>query len=388
MRDEGMLAVTGNALDGPRPARSDELDALIAMLNHVFRTSVGREPTVASDWAHVFAPDNLANIMVVSDGGKPVASTGVWACDVVMGDGQLRVGGINLVGTLPEYRRFGLGSQVMAAAHQTMRRLGCQVGLLSTGITNWYRRMGWEEAGSVRSYRLNRGNIATLPLLPAATTVRTVHLGSPVQGDADVVAAIVALHARQRMGATRTVERFRQLAMARQVEHVVLAENEGGPVAYLLLHDHAVVEWAGEARVVAGLVRATFEASDDPTASTSTRAHDGGSVSLRAMTLRAPGFPHPLVELLDEVRLPYHTDYLGMLYLVDPQAILDAYGLTSVQLRAEGSEFVLRDSGGSGVGVRFDQRQLTKLFFGPERVSNFAADRFPLPFWQWGLEKV
>ena len=388
MRDEGLPAGIGNTFDGPRPARIEEREALIAMLNQVFRTSVGRAPTVATDWAHVFADDNLANIMVMSDGGKPVASTGVWASDVVMGDVPLRVGGINLVGTLPEYRRFGLGSQVMDAAHQTMRRLGCQVGLLNTGISNWYRRMGWEEAVPVRTYRLNRGNITTLPNLPAATILRTVQLGGDARRDAEVVAAIVALHNGQRMGAKRTVEHFRQLATARQVEQVVLAEDSGVPVAYLLLDGHAVVEWAGAAPVVAGMVRATFEALDDPTLSTSTRGQDGGSLSLRALTLRTPGFPHPLVDLLDAVRLPYHTNYLGMLYLVDAQAILDAYGLASVQLRAEGSEFVLRDSLASGEGERFDQRQLTKLFFGPERISAFAADRFPLPFWQWDLEKV
>ena len=35
-----------------------------------------------------------------------------------------------------------------------------------------------------------------------------------------------------------------------------------------------------------------------------------------------------------------------------------------------------------------DRRQLTKLLFGPERISPLAAEHLPLRFWQWGLEMV
>ena len=75
-----------------------------------------------------------------------------------------------------------------------------------------------------------------------------------------------------------------------------------------------------------------------------------------------------------------------MIYLVDLAAILQAYGLANIDVRAVGEEFVLQEANGSR--VQLDRRQLTKLFFGPERVSDFAAELLPLPFWQWGLEKV
>jgi predicted acetyltransferase len=401
-------------LDGPRPAHLDERDELLAMVNDVFRVSVGRAPTIASDWPHVYAPQNLANVLVVTDraagaAGKIVASTGVWASDVVIGDVRLRVGGINCVGTLPDYRRHGLGSLVMAAAQQRMRDLGCQVGLLGTGIMNWYRRMGWEDGGMQRAYRLNRGNIGLLPPLRAELKSHSVPLNQEESAPADdLLGRLVQLHHDQRMGALRDVARFRQLLTARRIERIVWAESKtegaGVPLAYVLLHEHEVVEWAGAAGDVAGLVRATFEALDDPTASTSRRIPDtptttlAGSANreprpLRTLLLDTPGWQHPLVNLLDAARIPYESDYVGMLYVVEPQAILDAYGLAEV--RVETAEEVAGESG----NVRFrltagedhitlDRRQLTKLFFGPERISDVAAKHFPLPFWQWGLERV
>jgi hypothetical protein len=309
-----------------------------------------------------------------------VASTGVWASDVVVGDVLLRVGGINCVGTLPDYRRHGLGSQVMAAAHQKMRDLGCHVALLSTGIMNWYRRLGWEEAGTMRSYRLNRGNIGLLPSLRAGLRLRFVEVD-----DEAAATEMVRLHHDRRLGARRSVERFQQLAAARRVDRIALAEGEGGAAAYLLVRDNLVLEWGGEAEEVAGLVRACYEAMDDPQASTSQRASDGGPLLLRTLMLYTPGWQLPLVRLLDVLRIPYNSEYLGMIYLVNPQGILDAYRIPDVRVVDVGEEFVVWDG---AVSQRFDRRQLTKLFLGPERMSEIRDGVFPLPFWQWVLEKV
>jgi hypothetical protein len=85
------------------------------------------------------------------------------------------------------------------------------------------------------------------------------------------------------------------------------------------------------------------------------------------------------------VQIPYHSDYLGMLMIVDPQAILNAYGILSVQVEEVDEEFIVRSEQAT---LKVDRRLLTKLYFGPERISDFAAGTFPLPFWQWGLEKV
>jgi predicted acetyltransferase len=369
---------------------------------------VGREPTIATDWPHVYAPANLENVMVVSEQGRLVASTGVWANDIRVGDVALRVGGINCVGTLQEYRRHGLGSQVMEAAQSKMAELGCHAGLLVTGISNWYRRLGWDDAGWVRTYRLNRGNIALLPRLPDGLRIRFAEVSTSEaeqESKKEVITEVLRLHNSAQLGAVRTAEGFRQLLAAKKNPRIVLAESaeQSTPSAYLLLKDPSVVEWAGPAEIVAGLVRACFERLDDPAASTSQRDSGDGPALLRTLTLTTPGWQHPLVTRLDHARIPHTIDYLGMIYVVDPQAILNAYGLSSIcsvsslasmagtsmadtdHVEAKGQEFVLTYREES---AKFSRNQLAKLFFGPERITEFAADIFPLPFWQWNLEKV
>jgi ribosomal protein S18 acetylase RimI-like enzyme len=373
--------------DGPRPARVEERDELIAMVNLVFRTLAGREPTIGIDWAHVYDPANLANVMVVCDQERVVASTGLWTNEVALGDARLLVGGINCVGTLPDYRRHGLGSSVVEAAQARMRDLGCHVGLLVTGISSWYRRLGWDDAGLVHSYSLNRGNIALLPRLPATVHVRLVETGQ--DGDAgvarEVAGEVVRLHNEQRMGALRTVEQFRQLLAAKGNPRLLLAESEGVLLAYLLVRENSLLEWVGSAENVAGLVRACFEMLDDPQASTSERSNEAGPIALRNLTLSTPGWQQPLVARLDALRIPYSSSYLGMMYVVDPRAVLDAFGLSAIGVSAEGEAFNLTYQ---GERVTLHRSQLAKLFFGPERVSPFAAELLPLPFWQWNLEKV
>lgn len=386
--------IADDTLDGPRPARIEEREDLIGMVNLIFRIAAGREPTIASDWPHVYSPSNLENVMVVSDRqrGEVVASTGVWASETRVGDALLRVGGINCVGTLQEYRRHGLGSQVMQAAQTRMGDLDCHVGLLVTGIMNWYRKLGWEEAGGVRSYRLNRGNIGLLPPLATGIRCRFATVNETVNEDAEedqVAAEIVRLRNQDRLGATRTLEGFRQLYAARRSPQIVLAElegvSEGAAIAYILVRENLVLEWGGNAQSVAALVRIYFETLDDPGTSTTQRNEAGRPLALQNLTLMTPTWQHPLLTLLDAVCLPYATEYLGMLFVVEPRRLLDAYALSAVKVERAGDEFILEYK---GERAQFTRNQLAKLFFGPERISNFAADLFPLPFWQWILEKV
>lgn len=377
-------------LDGPRRARQDEREDLLAMIDYIFRTSVGRPPSIGRDWAHVYAPDNLVNVAVIGDpvADKLIASTGVWASDVVTGDAQVRVGGINTVGTLPEYRERGLGSQVVLAAHQIMRDLGCQLGLLSTGIADWYRRMGWEEAGEERSYQMDQAALAQLPQLDAGEQRRVLAWPS-AEAESVLADVLTSYHAAQ-MGARRTLDGLRGRLTARRIQQIVVAERDGRLVAYLFVLDNEVLEWAGPAATVAGLVRAYYAG-----VTSGTVAPTGDGTTQPA--LFTPGGPHPLVARLDEAGIPYTSSHLGMLYLIEPQAILETYGVTAVEIDPVAEEtFTLRSTQpGDTRSVTLDRKALTQLFFGPVDAGADAStahdlfpDLFPLPFWQWYLEMV
>lgn len=384
------MSDTPNQLEGPRRARLAERDELLAMIDYIFRTSVGRPPSIGRDWAHVYTPENLGNVAVIRDpaAGKLVASTGVWACDVVVGEARVRVGGINTVGTLPDYRTRGLGSQVVLAAHEIMRDLGCHVGLLSTGIADWYRRMGWEEAGEERSYRMDGAALEQLPTLAAGESMRVV--AWPSDEAEQLLDDVLRVYHAARLGAPRTLEGLRMRLTARRIQQIVAAERDGQLAAYLFVLDNEVVEWAGPAATVAGLVRAYYEG-----VAAGTVAPTGDDTTEPALI--TPGEPHPLVTRLDAAGIAYSRSHLGMLYLVDPQAVLTAYGINAIQADPAGEEmFTLRSTGADASRrITLDRKALTRLFFGPVDASDDAKAAqdlfpglFPLPFWQWYLEMV
>jgi ribosomal protein S18 acetylase RimI-like enzyme len=361
---------------GPRPARPEDLPAVIELLDLVFRVSRGNPPSVGGDWAHVYCAANAPNVLIVTAGAKVVASTGIWISDVELGPVRLRVGGINCVATLPEFRKHGLGMSVMKACHKRMLAQRCQVGLLNTGIANWYRRLGWELAGSSRTYRVNRGNVGLLPDLPAEAAV---------EDGRNALEEILALHHARKWGAVRTAESFTMRLKARKVADVLLVRQGGRALAYLLAYGPHIVEWAGPAQIVAGLVKAWFRRLDNPSASTSGRKSEKDPVPLTSVMLLTPAGGDPLVEMLEKLRITSDLNYTDMIRLLDPQGVLQAYGHGDISLSEYADTFTLRRADQTAT---LDRLTLTKLFFGPERVSDFAADVFPLPFWQWPLERV
>jgi hypothetical protein len=310
-----------------------------------------------------------------------------------LGDTRLRVGGINCVATVPELRKHGLGKIIMDAAHQRMKEAGCHVGLLNTAIVSWYRRLGWEESGCAISYRFTKSNIILLPPLPPDTAMRVA--GSPadssaaatarVEADNDVLESIIRIRNADKLGGIRTPDLLRVLLQARGTPKIVIAERGGQPVAYLFSSGRSIREWGGPANVVAGLVRAWYESCESPDLSTSQRKEDWTAVIQDEMSFTAPCWGHSLLKRLEQQRFPFTIGYLGMMIVLDPRGTLDAFGLGEIGIEQQGEQFVL-SHGDRKCSVT--QRQLATLLFGPERITDFGEDVFPLPFWQWGIDRV
>jgi hypothetical protein len=78
-------------------------------------------------------------------------------------------------------------------------------------------------------------------------------------------------------------------------------------------------------------------------------------------------------------------DYWGMLYIIDPRGILEAFELDEISVMETEGRFTLTRGEGS---VCVSRQELAKLLFGPEPISDFARDVLPLPFWEWPIEHV
>jgi hypothetical protein len=254
-----------------------------------------------------------------------------------------------------------------------MREIGMHVGLLSTGITNWYRKLGWERAGRQRTFTFDRRNVTSLPE-PADLEVTDdwqPHLDE-----------LCALRNASGVGAVRTPEVFALLA-ARKASHIFVARRAGSVAAYATASGASLREYAGAAEDVLALVRHAFGVLEElPARSTERRGPQQGQFEL---TVQTPAENGGLAAPLLDRGIPSALTYMGMLLILDPPRLFEALRIEATV--EHGADGAWRLSHG-GASLRVTDGELVKLVFGPERQPDFAPDLFPIDFYQWPTDRV
>lgn len=99
---------------------------------------------VEEDWVQYF--DGSSRYFCGFSGDKIVSFC--IACydeDCVIADGQKRIGSVGCVGTVPKYRKQGIGLYMVALATQELKENGCDRGFIHyTALENWYAKLGYE----------------------------------------------------------------------------------------------------------------------------------------------------------------------------------------------------------------------------------------------------
>ncbi|MBM3935482.1 MAG: GNAT family N-acetyltransferase [SAR202 cluster bacterium] len=366
-------------LEGPRACGKYELACVLDTANYVMRylqTPAGqptRLPTIGFDWSHIYHQDNLENIRVITHDGKVVTTIAIFPQTVRTPRGNISVGGINCFATLPDYRRRGLGEAVLLDAHKKMKDNGHHIALLTTTVHDYYRKFGWESAGTQRSYVFDRGNIG---LLPSPNGMEISDDWRPDMAD------IIALHQHEPLICLRSPELFRLLADHR-LNRMFVAKVGGRPMAYAGIREGALVEYGGSPSHVAALIRAVFEALDDPNQSTTTRAPT--SRATIELAVKTPEANTGLPRTLDTLGIPMRAEYIGMILILDAPGLFKTLGITEVTLERRDAGWRLQYQNRK---LDLTERQLVKLVFGPERYPHFAPDVFPIDFYQWKLDIV
>jgi len=85
-------------------------------------------------------------------GGRIVSMLKVFMREVRWGGSTAMLGGIGDVVTHPDWRRHGLGGALLDDAARFMAERGCEIGLLFTGLHDFYARHGWIPA-SLKAFR-------------------------------------------------------------------------------------------------------------------------------------------------------------------------------------------------------------------------------------------
>jgi hypothetical protein len=362
-------------VDGPRECRPHELAPVLDLINLVLRADAAKPPTIGRDWTQIYRPSNLANVRILKINHQIISASSIYPTDVKAGPHRIKVGGINGVVTHPDCRKRGLAGSVLRDCHAKMRADGCDIGLLSTVIFDWYRRFGWENGALSRTFTLDRNVVRYLPPFDAEL----------VAGPVIDVPGIAARHDSEPFSAERSPETYR-LLLERPHLQTFAARHAGRTVAYAVFRDDVIVEYGGPATDVAALIGELYRRRDDLSVSTSTYERGGAPrVPTPRIEVETPPMDEGLGHFLTELGLPAQFGYLGMIRIINARQLLGKIAPQITIERDDEDELALRDG---SERLTMSRRDLVKLCFGPERITSFARGVLPVPFYQWRLDRV
>lgn len=150
-----------------RTAREDEREAL-----HQLRQLVFAARPAAYDEDEDRTNNPLDRRLVAVDGDKLVGNWAVWELAQWFGGRKVPMGGVSGVAIDPGYRGTGVGSRLARAALLAMRERGEVISSLYPMNHTFYRRHGWEIAGTFPEYEVDLRDVAELPRPARPVVVR------------------------------------------------------------------------------------------------------------------------------------------------------------------------------------------------------------------------
>lgn len=363
-------------MEGPRSPAEGELPRVIDFLNSRLRE--GAEWSISAEYPTALTASNLHNMRIVTDSEK-VLSHAVLKPLVVKSPHLIyKVGAIGSVVTDPNHRNQGLSTTVIKDCLEEASRQQCDLAVLWTDLYDFYRKMGFELAGT------EFGLVIDKPLKSAATGLR-------FSDDSKVSAeAIHRLYSAHTVGSVRTIDDVRKFLAIPKTKIYTAWEADGSLAAYAIEGKGAdlggyIHEWGGPVSKVLALLSWV-------------KSRAAGS-----LTLIAPRHSQNLVAQLQAQGALLNEGFLGMIKILNFDQLA---GKIKRAFRSEGiSDVVLERTAGGvmfGVGAELftldQETDITRLLFGPVDIN--ALDIFseparaklsrllPLPLWLWGWDSV
>jgi predicted acetyltransferase len=355
------MSDTSTGYEGPRGATPREFGEILDFVNYVFRADQGRRPSMGGDYPHCYREANAELFRHIRHDGHVVSCVNIYRAETCWDDATLVVGAIGGVATDPEHRRGGLAGENLEDAVDYMTTNRYDISILWTGIGDYYRRWGWEDAGDRWRIDMDRTTLAYLPATPVGE-ILTKH------DDERVIEGIRILHTQEGRGVKRDRDLTEAMLGNRIHFRMALQVVNNEPVAYILYGhtDNVVVECGGDPDGILGLMRTTFTEQDAQSA-----------------TLLLPSEHTELTGRLTDLGFRVKVATQGMIMIINPANTLRAYGIDDMSFKREPSDDKKSDDWVvmyNGEEYRYTANNLTKLLFGPEQPDGLKHPKLPLPF--------
>lgn len=375
-------------MDGPRPARPEEMPQVVELIERVFCDDAGRPRCMQQDNPLLVCEANAPNVLITADQGRPVSVMCVDRRTVVTRGCRIPGALLGSVCTHPDYRGRGLGTELLQAVYDHMRRRGVPLVWISGG------RGLYLASGAVKlSQRIARATPAGLNL-PADPSLEVVPL-DPVRD----LGELAALNHAEPVHFEWDAEWLRDVAPIRlggRIARGYLLRRGGRTVAALCVDARGgkdtlrLIEWFGDRGAVLaalGRVAADLDPQEVTCWLPATDADMISRLGRAGFTVEPPdhGWTHKLV------------DVAGVLAALQPHlrttlgdrsgALVSTDGALRVTIN--GASWQAADDGASArvlFATPEDTADLRATM--PPEVRDLVARALPVPLKQYGLNYV
>lgn len=365
-------------MEGPRAPLSNEYSDILDFLNKNLRS--GASWSVADEYPTVFNSENLNNFRIVKGTDGILSHAAIKPTIIKTRRGLFKVGCIGSVITNDKNRNQGLSQSVILDCLEELRKQGCDFAVLWTNLYEFYRKLGFELAGSEVSLLIDR----PLPARPDSQ----FKILSDNKVDPLALMRIYAQHSVTSVRGYDDVAKYLKIPNSR----LYTAWDSSGKLAGYAVEGKGadlqgyIHEWGGSTEAVYALA-----------------AHIRQQLN-KAITLIAPSHAQNLIRLFDSYGVKQVHGFLGMIKLTNPQ-LLFAKIIRSAKMEWGIENFVLEYKEGFyyyGVGGNLyktdSESDIIKLIFGPVKPSqmndhgkelNEILDKLlPLEMWVWGWDSI
>ncbi len=364
-------------MQGPRSPLETELPHVLEFLDSNLRAEAPW--SIAAEYPTAFAPQNIHNMRIIADDEKVVSHAVLKPLVIKSPHVIFKVGAIGSVVTDQGHRGQGLSTQVIQDCLKLAGDQSCDIAILWTDLFDFYRRMGFELAGTEMSFVIEDEFE-----MPQQTGLR-------FSTDARISPeAIFRLYSSHSVNSVRTIEETRKFLSIPQTKVYTCWESDGQLAAYAIegkgidlggyLH-----EWGGSTTKLLALLSFIRKQKAQP------------------VTLICPLHATNLISHLQKLPVTMNQGFLGMIKLVQ----FDQFaGKIKRAFRAEGiADIVLEkhpDYYLFGIGQDLftlkNETDVVRLLFGPvdykalgmfkDETCDKLSKVLPLNLWIWGWDSI
>lgn len=363
-------------MEGPRSPAESELPRVLNFLNQSLRSQA--KWSIAAEYPTALAPNNIHNMRIITQDEQVVSHAVLKPLIVKSPHVIFKVGAIGSVVTDEGHRNQGLSTKIIEDCLEQAGRQQCDIAILWTDLYDFYRRLGFELAGTEISVVVEEEFQVPDPTLRLSK-------------DSKVAAeALHRLYSTHSVNSIRTVEETRKFLSIPQTQVYTAWDSSGQLAAYAVEGKGAdltgyIHEWGGSVTAIISLLSFIRREKQQP------------------ITIIVPRHSQNLLQRLREKPVTYNQGFLGMIKILNFDQLsakikraFRAEGIGDIVLEKQNGRYLLGCN--EDLAVFEGDQNLTHLLFGPvdiETLDVFKPETLaklskvlPLNLWIWGWDSI